>query len=825
MPIQRSLSCSLRRSALRVLAGIGLAVGAVAPVHAQSGAALVPPADGVVESRTGKVTVDAAPIVRSTRLDRFRQLEEVLPTPNDQRTASGAPGHAYWQQRVDYDIRISLDEESRRLTGSETLTYTNHSPDRLEYLWVQIDPNLFASDSDGAMISEAPSFEDVSPRGLRSIVRRRQFEGGAEITRVALTGGADLPHVINDTMMRIDLLDPLDPGDVVQFDIDWNYVINLSSEVRGRAGAERLDDGTMLFEVAQWFPRMCQYTDARGWHNKQFLGRGEFSLEFGDYRVAIEVPNDHVVTATGELVNPEDVLNETHLERLNEARTSDRPVLIVTPDEADENRTTPADGRRTWIFEAEMVRDFAWASSRAFAWDAKLHDVATLDGGRRGVWCMSFFPSEGEPLWSRYSTHAIMHTLDVYSKYSFPYPYPVAISVNGPVGGMEYPMICFNGPRPEEDGTYTKRTKYGLIGVIIHEVGHFYFPMIVNSDERQWTWMDEGINTFLQFLTEQEWEEDYPSRRGDPANIVAYMRSTNQVPIMTNSESILQFGANAYAKPATALNILRETVMGRELFDHAFRTYARRWMFKNPQPADFFRTMEDASGVDLDWFWRGWFYSTEHVDLGIESVATWSTASMDLDDRSAADKADRDAIRDTITKERNVGIPRRTDRFPELLDFYNEYDELDVMPSDRRRMDRMMDRLEDDEADWLELEGVNFHVVTVRNVGGLPMPVILELTYTDGTVEERRIPAQIWQKSSETVRILVMNEREIESILLDPRQETADVELADNAWPPKPVASRFEVYKRSRDRNPMQQLRDAEDGVDQDDLDDEDDDR
>ncbi len=755
-----------------------------------------------------KVVVDAAPIVKSSREDRFRQLEEVLPTPNEQRTASGAPGRAYWQQRADHHIRVAIDEATRRLTGSQRITYHNLSPDRLDYLWVQIDVNIFAPDSEAVLIEQAPDFQGMTPGALRQLVQRRRFDGSAAITRVAMADGPDLPHRIVGTMMRIDLPTPMQPGDVVAFEIDWTYVINLSDDIRARTAAERLDDGTLLFEIAHWYPRMAQYTDARGWHNKQFLGRGEFSLEFGDYRVEITVPADHVVASTGVLQNPDEVLEPVHRLRLEEARTTEEPMYIVTPEEAAAKRTTPvADGStRTWIFEAENVRDFAWASSRAFAWDAKLHDVTVAGEGTNGVWCMSFWPAEGGDLWRRYSTHAIMHTLDVYSRYAFLYPYPTAISVNGPVGGMEYPMICFNGPRPEPDGTYTARTKYGLIGVIIHEVGHFYFPMIVNSDERQWTWMDEGLNTFVQYLAEQEWEEDYPHRRGDARLIVPYMRSPNQVPIMTNSESILQFGANAYAKPAAALNILRETVMGRELFDHAFRTFSQRWKFKNPQPADFFRTMEDASGVDLDWFWRGWFYSIEHVDFAVESIETWSTEPLSAEERAELAKADRDAERGTITAERNEGMPRRTDRYPDLLDFYNTFDDLDAMPGDQERIDGMLERLEWAEEDWAEAPGLLFHVINVRNVGGLPMPLILELEYADGTIEERRIPAQIWQKNDEVVRAMVLAEQPLVRVTVDPRNECADVNMSNNHWPPRVVRSRFEVFKDADRPNPMQRL-------------------
>ena len=501
--------------------------------------------------------------------DKFRQLEEILPTPGTFRTASGAPGHAYWQQKVDYEISIALNDENQTLSGSEKISYTNHSPDKLKYLWLQLDGNIFRPDS-GANRSRTASrfgrgslsFDRIPIATMQSLMAREVFDGGFNITKCQnVQSNTQLKHTIVDTMMRVDLPKALGTGETFEFQVDWNYKLNLSKFVRGRAGCEYFEeDGNYIYEVAQWFPRLCAYTDTTGWQHKQFMGSGEFTLELGDYVVRITTPDDHVVASTGILLNPDEVLTETQQERLKEAESTEKPMFIITPDEAKENESSESEATKTWIFKADQVRDFAWASSRKFIWDAMQHNV-----GDKPVMAMSYYPKEGEPLWSRYSTHAIIHTLKVYSRYTFDYPYPVAISVNGPVGGMEYPMICFNGPRPEKDGTYSPRTKYGLISVIIHEVGHNYFPMIVNSDERQWTWMDEGLNTFLQYLAEQEWEEEYPSRRGEPNDIVSYMRSSNQVPIMTNSESILQFGPNGYAKPATALNVLRETILGLSL--------------------------------------------------------------------------------------------------------------------------------------------------------------------------------------------------------------------------------------------------------------------
>ncbi len=733
--------------------------------------------------------------------DAFRQLEELLPTPNDYRTASGAPGSRYWQQQVDYLIDVSLDEQTRRITGSERITYHNNSPDTLEYLWVQIDNNWFAPDADSALIEAGGAPGELSFDRMRSMLARREFDGSVTISRVADAQGRPLTHTINKTMMRVDLPEPLASGASFTFEVDWSYVVNDSREVRARTAAEYFEeDGNWIFEMAHWFPRLAKYSDVDGWHNKQFLGRGEFTLEFGDYEVRITVPADHIVAATGVLQNPGEVLTRRQRERLAEARSADRPVYVVTPEEAVENQSGRDDGTKTWVFRAENVRDFAWASSRKFIWDAMGVTV-----GDNEVLAMSFWPIEGEPLWSRYSTHAIAHTLEVYSKFTFDYPYPVAISVNGPVGGMEYPMICFNGPRPEADGTYSARTKYGLISVIIHEVGHNWFPMIVNSDERQWTWMDEGLNTFCQYLAEQEWEEGYPSRRGEPRDITGYMTSTNQVPIMTNSESILQFGANAYAKPATALNILRETVMGRPLFDMAFRTYARRWMFKHPRPADFFRSMEDASAVDLDWFWRGWFYTTDHVDIGVTGLThlVMDTGDPKIEKERLREQRAREP--ESLSEIRNRDLVRRTERYPELLDFYNEYDELEVQPTDLERFEEMFASLEPWERELLSTD-LHFAVVDLENVGGLVMPVILELHFEDGSTQEMRIPAEIWRRNNRQVSKLLITPKKIVRIVLDPHLETADADLSNNTFPPEPGESRFKLFKREREKNPMQKV-------------------
>ena len=742
-------------------------------------------------------------IILYTPTDPFRQLEEILPTPNPERAPSGAPGHAYWQQEVDYDIEVEIDDETQRLRGLEKVKYQNNSPDELRYLWLQLDANIYAPDSDRELTSTAPTFDRMGYRSVERLLAAGDFDGSVQIKSLK-SGRDDLKYTVVGTMMRIDLPKPLAPGRSVKFELAWEYAINDSDKVGGRTGFEHFEkDDNNIYEIAQWFPRLAAYNDVTGWQHKQYLGRGEFTLEFGDYDVEITVPSDHVVASTGELKNAKKVLDKKQLERLDKARESKAPVFIVTPEEAKKAEGSKAKSKKTWKFEAKNVRDFAFATSRKFIWDAQGYDVDK--DGKPEVMAMSFYPNEGEPLWSKYSTRAIVHTLEVYGRYTFQYPYPTAISVNGPVGGMEYPMICFNGPRPEEDGTYSKRTKYGLISVIIHEVGHNFFPMIVNSDERQWTWMDEGLNTFLQYLTEQEWEPEYPSRRGEPRDIVDYMASADQVPIMTNSESLLQFGNNAYAKTATALNILRETVLGREAFDFAFKEYARRWQFKRPMPSDFFRTMEDASGTDLDWFWRGWFYSNAHTDQALLGFAEYTIDTQDPEVEKPRQKAERDGGPESLSKRRNREIRRLTDELPELKDFYNEFDELDVTPADRERYAKSLEALEPDEKALLS-RGERFYVVDIANEGGLVMPVILEVHYADGSKDEMRIPAEIWRQGDERVSKTIVSKKEVVRIVLDPHLETADVDLSDNEWPPKPKKSRFQMFKwDEKQPNPMQQ--------------------
>jgi hypothetical protein len=678
---------------------------------------------------------------------------------------------------------------------------------------VQLDQNIYKPNSDArtsAILPSRDAWKGATPEtgvkfdSLRNLLEARTFNGGFNIASVKDSSGRPLNHVINRTMMRIDLPQPLKPGAKVVFSVEWNYNINEQKVLGGRSGYEKFDDDKNdLFEIAQWFPRMAAYYDVTGWQHKQFLGSGEFTLEFGDYDVQVTVPSDHIVASTGELQNPDAVLTPAQRDRLKQARTAKQPVVIVTQQEAEAKEKTRAGGTKTWHFRARNVRDFAFASSRKFIWDAQGFKKDSTN-----VLAMSFYPKEGNPLWEKYSTQAIIHTIDQYNKYSLDYPYPVAISVNGPVGGMEYPMISFNGPRPTKDKktgelTYSKRTKYGLISVIIHEVGHNYFPMIVNSDERQWTWMDEGLNSFVQYLAEQAWEENYPQSRGEPRVIAEYMKSRNQVPIMTNSESVLQFGNNAYAKPTAALIVLRETVMGRELFDFAFREYAQRWKFKRPTPSDFFRTMEDASGTDLDWFWRGWFYTTDAVDVSVDGITEYSIGTKDPETEKKWKKAQHDADPISITDQRNKGtLPRRLDAHPELKDFYNEHDDFTVTNKDRNKYNEAMEGLEDWEKALLK-EGKHLYLVDFSNVGGLVSPLVLEIQLASGKKYIERVPAEVWRYSPKKITKLLITDEPMVGLTQDPYWETADTDTSNNAWPRKLAPSRLELFKSQREQNDL----------------------
>ncbi len=752
--------------------------------------------------------------------NKFEQLGSILPTPNQYRSASGAPGPAYWQQRADYDIKCELDEDKLTLTGSETITYYNNSPDILTYLWFQLDENEHSSVNNANYQNSSTMPRQLNAAAIERYAQPKEDNGyGFNITN--LTDGANkkLPYVINKTMMRVDLPTPLKPGQKYVVKIDWNYKISDRGSMGGRGGYELFpEDGNYLFTMAQWYPRLCVYSDFQGWQNHQFTGRGEFALTFGNFKVQMTVPADHVVGSTGECLNYEANLTSTQKARWAKAQTTKEPIEIVTLDEAKAAEKTKSTKKKTWIYKADNVRDFAWTSSRKFVWDAM---PVVIEGKK--IMAMSYYGKEAYGLYRPFSTKAVAHTIRVYSDFTFPYPYPVAISVEAS-NGMEYPMICFNYGRTSPDGTYTESTKYGMIGVIIHEVGHNFFPMIVNSDERQWTWMDEGLNTFVEYLAEELWDNKFPSRRGPAFQITDYMKlPKNQLePIMTNSENIIGFGPNAYAKPATGLNILRETIMGRELFDYAFKEYARRWAFKHPEPADLFRTMEDASGEDLDWFWRGWFFSTDVCDMSLDTVKYFrpdpnAQVNMGTQDSERQVKLPRPQLNDfeDISKIRNredSSIKFYTDTDTTLRDFYWRYAR-GIEPYDSTTYTVPVPAFTEplDEETKQKIAAKHFYEIAVTNKGGLVMPLIVEWTFKDGTKEIDRIPAQIWRLNEEKVTKVFIKDKEVASVVLDPMRETADIDLTNNSWNAIPAPSKFTIFKtkqqsrgQSTGINPMQ---------------------
>ncbi|MEO5650183.1 MAG: M1 family metallopeptidase [Ginsengibacter sp.] len=737
--------------------------------------------------------------------NKFEQLGTILPTPNEYRTASGAPGSQYWQQRCDYDIEAELDEKNLRLNGKESVTYYNNSPDILSYLWLQLDENEH-SDNNNANYQDGSRMKEVmSDVELQNFNTKKDREYGLTILKVTDGAGKKLSYTINKTMMRIELPLQLKPGQKFIFKIEWNYNIIDRMKYGGRGGYEYFpEDGNHLFTIAQWYPRLCVYSDFQGWQNHQFTGRGEFALTFGNFNVKMTVPADHIVGSTGECQNYNEVLTPVQWQRWQKAQTAKEPVEIVTLNEAVTKEKVKSAKTKTWIYKANMVRDFAWTSSRKYVWDA----VPAYVEGKK-IMCMSFYGKEAYPLYHKFSTKAVAHTIKTYSKFSIPYPYPVAQSVEA-ANGMEYPMICFNYGRAEKDGTYSEATKYGMLGVIIHEVGHNFFPMIVNSDERQWTWMDEGLNSFLQYLTQELWDSKFPAGRGPAYKIVDYMKLPKDQlePIMTNSENIIQFGPNAYAKPATALNILRETIMGRQLFDYSFKEYARRWAFKHPTPADFFRTMEDASAEDLDWYWRGWFYGIDPCDISIDSVKTYKVdlannpRTRTITSRQTVTAPSVDAFED-ITKVRNAGDKKiifEVDADTSLRDFYWKYDRGLVKVDTSSSITSVVLF-----ADTLDFAGKsslakdkNFYEIYFTNKGGLVMPIILEWTFKDGTKEVEKLPAQVWRKNENKLVKVFFKNKEVSSIRLDPMKETADIDESNNYWPVKEIPTKFEIYKASQ---------------------------
>ncbi|MGO3182305.1 MAG: M1 family metallopeptidase [Aequorivita sp.] len=731
--------------------------------------------------------------------NRFKQLYEEFSTPNMFRTASGAPGPNYYQQQADYVMDIELDDKNKKITGSETITYSNNSPDILEYLWVQLDQNVRAKDSKSPLIETSYAAPTEMAGSFVENYMDDGFDGGFNILEIKDAKGAVLNYTINQTMMRVDMPKNLKPGEKFVFSIKWWYNINDHVVDRARSGYETFEDGNRGYVIAQFYPRMAVYNDVEGWQNSQFWGRDEFALPFGNFEVNITVPADHIMEATGSLQNRKEIFTKEMMNRYNAAQKSfDKPVMIVTQDEAEAAAKSFSSSKRTWRFKAENVRDYAFASSRKYIWD-----MMAVKMGSGSVMAVSLYPPEANPLWEDWSTRTVASTLTTYSRMTFEYPYPKAISVSAKNQGMEYPMICWNHGRPDKDGYISERTKFGMISVIVHEVGHNYFPMIVNSDERQWTWMDEGLNTFLQYVAEQDFGETYPdaigpnkkypSRRGPAKNIVDYMAGdqNEMAPIMTKGLNTYNFGANAYAKPATALNILRETVMGRELFDFAFKIYAHRWMFKHPTPEDFFRTMEDASAVDLDWYWREWFFTTDYVDIGVKDVKKFYVTSK-------MNKEVKEMMKDRGIKESD--LPPMVYMVEEGSEDFDESKLVSNLDEIQTLNEYISDNIPPEERGNLKRPNY-FYKVTFEKPGGIPMPIIAQFTYKDGTSERVVYPPQIWRKKDDAIGKVIASDKEIIKIEVDPDEETADIDTSNNSWPKQKELGAFEKFKKKTNRD------------------------
>ena len=714
--------------------------------------------------------------------DKFKQMYDLFATPNMYRSASGAPGPEYYQQQADYKIDIELDDKNQKLYGTETITYTNNAKESLDYLWLQLDQNEKARNSNSPLVESNKIDPVFSAQSFSRKYLEEDFDGGFKIEYVKDSQGKGMKYTVNQTMMRIELPEVLKFGQKISFSIKWWYNINNYTIDGGRSGYEHFEkDGNNLYVIAQFYPRMAVYNDVEGWQNMQFWGSGEFALPFGNFEVNITVPADHILEATGTLLNRSEVFTPEQLKRYKLAEQSfDKPVIVVTQAEAEAREKGFSTAKKTWKFKAENVRDFGISTSRKF-----IYDAMAVKTGNTTAMAISLYPKEGNPLWEEYSTRIVAHTLKSYSSFTFDYPYPKAISINARDQGMEYPMICWNFGRPDENGKYTDQTKYGMLGVICHEIGHNYFPMIVNSDERQWTWMDEGLNSFLEYLAEISFDPNFPTRKGPAKNIVPYMSGDQKglEPIMTNSESIRQFGNNAYGKPATALNILRETIMGHELFDYAFKTYANRWKFKHPTPEDFFRTMEDASAVDLDWFWRGWFYTTDYNDIGIKEVNKYFVSNEPS--KEVADFLKKRRRRDSKQGPMVYMIVEGSEDFkPEMNKPFKIVD--------YKVLDEFVNQNFSEEEKKKLNEPKFFYQVTFNKPGGLVMPIIVELTFEDGTTENHYFPAQIWRMNDQEVNRTFATKKAIAKIQIDPKLETADIDTTNNSWPKTTEKSKFD---------------------------------
>ncbi len=710
---------------------------------------------------------------------KFEPIDRMIDPPNSFRAASGAPGKDYWQQRANYKINVVLDENNNTINGDEMITYFNNSPDNLSYLWIQLEQNVNKKGSEDFGSVNNNITEGMNTRQMQFLTRAIDFPAGYTIKFIKDENGNAIKSLVNNTMMKVILNEPLKSGESLSFSIGWSYPItDRSMFLLSREGYEYFpEDNNTVYLIAHWFPRMAVYNDTEGWQNQQFNRLGEFALEFGNYEVNITVPEDHIIASTGELQNPSEVLSKTEMKRLEEAKKSfDKPVLIVTKEEAEANEKEKSTKLKTWKFKALNVRDFSFASSRKFIWDAqavKFSDHNTM--------AMSFFPKEGLPVWQEESTKAVVNALQVYSESTFEYPYPVAISVNTSNIGMEFPMISFNGGRPV-NGKMSDGAKQGMIGTIVHEVGHNWFPMIISSDERKWMWMDEGLNTFIHQRTIAERYPDFIS--ATPKNVVPFMSGDKSImrPIMTTSDNELfsQFGANFYLKPTVGLQMLRNSIVGKELFDQAFKEYCNRWKYKHPNPADLFRTLEDATAVDLDWFFKGWFFTTDNVDMELSDVKWFKVyeESLNIEDQNKN-------VKMKIEGENSGG---------KVKDFSSGPEVITMIPTSDQAYGQFLSRL-DEPALRKQVSGKNIYELTIKNVGGLVMPVTIEWIFKDGSSETDKLPAEIWRLNEYEIKKTFLKDKEVTQVNLDPNFEFADTDMNNNTFPKKEEQSDFDKFK------------------------------
>jgi hypothetical protein len=614
-----------------------------------------------------------------------------LPAPNAQREGSGAPGPGYWQQQVDYSIDATVEPETRLVSGKGRVTYHNNSPDALDYLWLHLEQNSFRDDG----LASA-----VSPRGPDG--KRRGGSDGYTISAVKGVDGAELKFTPMDLVARLDLPAPLPPGGTFSWDMEWSFKI--PDGVYRRFGLEKVEQGKIV-EVAQWFPCVAVYDDVYGWNTLPYIGSGEFYTNFGDYDVRISVPREDLVVATGVLQNPTEVWTAEQQARWEKAKSSTETVMIRSADEVGKAETRPAgDGPLTWHFKASKVRTFAFAASDAFILDA-----ASLDGTPDSTLCVSAYPKEATPNWT-HSTQMLRTAMGGFNERWSKFPWPVMTNVNGPERGMEYPQIIFCGSRRDERSLY---------GVTAHELGHNWFPMVVNTDERRHGWMDEGFNTFIDYYSAWDWfsepDQDAINRRGsgNPSSGGTLMRSTQVLPIDTPPDRLTGGlnGALSYGKTAQGLVLLRESILGPERFDAAFRTYIRRWSFKSPQPSDFFRSMDDAAGMDLAWFWREWFQETDVLDQAIGSVvqplAAWHK----------------------------------------------------------------------DTGEWTWTPGK----VVVENRGDMVMPLVFRVTFEGGEQRTVTLPVDIWNNTNRWTEPIPASAK-ITSVVIDPETAFPDMDRTNNTW-------------------------------------------